>query len=211
MRQSVRDAFVKFSAEFEGTVPWLYLDILGLVTVGIGNLVDPIELAMSLPFSHMNGYKANRDEIAEAWDTIKNAKHLAHDGHFSAEHLTDIRLTQAGIESLALGKLDSNWSQLLHRFDGLEDWPADAQLGLCSMAWAAGPLFRAPLFDGYCRALDFKGAATECHFNDTNNPGLRPRNAANERLFYNASNVIENGMDRNELFYPTFLLQKVDV
>jgi len=40
MRQSVKDIFFDFSAGHEGFTPFMYCDILNLVTTGIGNLID---------------------------------------------------------------------------------------------------------------------------------------------------------------------------
>ena len=40
MRQVVRDNFFKYSAEHEGFTPFMYCDVLNLVTTGIGNLID---------------------------------------------------------------------------------------------------------------------------------------------------------------------------
>lgn len=211
MRQSVRDAFISFSEKFEGRVNWLYQDIKGLVTTGIGNLVDPVELCLPLSFTSADGTPATRDEILAAWSTVKNTPTLAVSGYRAAEHLTTIRLTNGAIDVLVYAKLDEMWAHLLDRFPALDAWPSDAQLGLTSMAWSAGPWFKAPMFDGFCRAVDFRGAAAECRFNDTQNPGLKPRNDANERLFINAANIVEGKLDREELYYPTFVLRQVNV
>jgi hypothetical protein len=40
MRQVIRDTFFDFTAQREGFTPFLYADVLNLVTTGIGNLVD---------------------------------------------------------------------------------------------------------------------------------------------------------------------------
>ena len=50
MFAAVQSSFPAFSGRFEGRVPYMYLDVLGLVTVGVGNLVDPVETAQALPF-----------------------------------------------------------------------------------------------------------------------------------------------------------------
>lgn len=211
MRQSVKDAFYDFSIRFEGKVEWMYLDCTSLVTSGVGNLIDPCDAALELPWVRPGGYPATATEIMVAWDKVKNTKSLAHDGYRAAEHLTDLRLTDEGIRSLVAKKLDHNWQFLCQRYTQalLEQFCADAQLGLLSMAWAAGPSFRAPLFDGYCRALDFNGAARECRFQDAENAGLRPRNDANQLLFTNAANVLEAGMDGELLYFPTIIAKQV--
>lgn len=40
MHPSVRHYFVKFNEPIEARIPYMYLDIKGLVTVGVGNLID---------------------------------------------------------------------------------------------------------------------------------------------------------------------------
>ena len=50
MHPSVKSVFPSFSTKLEGRVPWMYCDVLGLVTIGIGNLIDPEEAALHLPF-----------------------------------------------------------------------------------------------------------------------------------------------------------------
>ena len=40
MHASVRDYFIEFNEPIENRVPYMYLDIKGLVTIGIGNLFD---------------------------------------------------------------------------------------------------------------------------------------------------------------------------
>lgn len=40
MRQIVRDSFFDFTAKREGFTPFMYCDVLNLVTTGVGNLID---------------------------------------------------------------------------------------------------------------------------------------------------------------------------
>lgn len=189
MKPEVRAAFPTFSATFEGRVHWLYLDILGLVTTGIGNLVDPISYATELPWLAPNGYTAPQTVIREQWATVKAHTELAQQGYRAAEKFTTIRLTDAAIDALVLGKLTDNERILKQRFPGLEDWPAEAQLALFSMAWALGPSFPKtwPKFAAACTRMDWGRAADECYIPDANNPGLAPRNAEDKRLFLAAA------------------------
>src|SRR5207244_2818316 len=61
---SIRDGFLAFSRPLEGRVPWMYLDIKGLVKTGVGNLIDPVGLALKLPFVHKaDGSPASEVEI----------------------------------------------------------------------------------------------------------------------------------------------------
>ena len=50
MYDDVRAAFLSFTTRLEGRVPYMYLDIKGLVTIGVGNLIDPVDLALQVTF-----------------------------------------------------------------------------------------------------------------------------------------------------------------
>ena len=190
MRDSVRAAFVGFTTAYEGCVPWMYLDVKGLVTVAIGNLIDPIQYAMPLPFvDRVTGALAQRDDIMREWMRVKGDASLARLGHRAAERVCNLRLTPAGVESVVSRKLDQNDQHLRARFPYVEEWPACAQLAAHSMAWACGPAFRFPMLETALRAQDWTAAAGECHMNEAGNPGLKPRNVANKILFLNAARV----------------------
>ena len=212
MYSDVRVAFPAFSVKFEGRVSYMYLDVKGLVTVGVGNLIDPVTLALSLPFVHKSdGVAATQDEIQSDWQAVKSRPDLAtaRDYLKQFDALTALKLTDDGIDQLVLAKLDSNVTVLKNtaEFADLESWPADAQLGLFSMAWAMGPAFGPgfPAFRAACAAKDWNTAATESRMDDTNNPGLTPRNTANHTLFSNAAQIVAQGLDFTVLQYPTDL------
>jgi hypothetical protein len=220
MFPAVQSTFPAFSAKFEGRVPFMYLDVLGLVTVGVGNLVDPVALAQALPFRFKNkpgitapGSGATPNQIAAEWQTLKNDTSLATRGFTACEPITQLELTDDAIDSLILGRLSNNEGFLKRQqwFQDFDSWPADAQLGLLSMAWAMGPggpgAF--PNFRAACQKLDFNTAAAECKMNEAGNPGLVPRNQANFTLFSNAALVLagssQGGFQDATLYYPAVL------
>lgn len=205
MRASVRDTFVRTMVQWEGEVPWMYLDIIGLVTVGIGNLIDPVDTALDLPFVRPDGSPASRDEIRAAWWAVKNAPHLAQHGHRPAARYSTLRLTPDGIRSVVLRKVDQNHDILRLRFPDIDTWPADAEMATHSLAWACGPRFPFPRLAMALRARDFVAAVQHCHIDETGNPGLRPRNAGNKRMYRNAARVQAFGLEADTLIYPAEL------
>ncbi len=205
MRPSVRCAFVAFTAKFEGVCAWMYLDVKGLVTTAIGNLIDPVSLALPLPFAHRDGTPAARDEIEVEWRAVKSLQRLSQCGGGVFANHTTLRLSPAVVERIVLAKLAQNESLLLRRFPSFGTWSADAQLGLLSMAWALGPAFRFPRFEAAVTALDFATASRECRMDETHNPGLHPRNVANAVLFANAAAALTGAQDRDALHYPAVL------
>jgi hypothetical protein len=79
------------------------------------------------------------------------------------------------------------------------------------MAWAlgAGGLADFPHFSAACQELDFSGAAANCAISEQGNPGVAPRNRANQTLFQNAAAVRAGGAgagsDPSQLHYPAAL------
>jgi GH24 family phage-related lysozyme (muramidase) len=205
VRDSVRNAFLDFTRPLEGVVPWLYCDVKGLVSIGIGDLVDPIQLAMNLPLVHPDGSPADRSEIAAEWLRVKACLGAAQGGYLFTKNLTRLRLTDDGIRHLVASKLNANDAYISHRFANYESWPADAQLGVMSMCWAVGPAFQAgwPKFTAALLAQDFDTAAVECFMPEESKiSGLRPRNRSDAMLFRNAAQVLVRGLDPTVLYWP---------
>jgi GH24 family phage-related lysozyme (muramidase) len=205
MRQAVRDYFNTFSEKFEGRLPHMYLDVKGLVTTGVGNLIDPIGSALILPWVRKtDGTPATAEDIAQEWNDVKSHQEMAPQGGGAFGSMTQLMITPEAIDNLVLSKLDENERYLKGRFPQYDNWPADAQLGLLSMAWAMGPGFSFPRFEAAInsRPPDFDRAAVESHINDAGNPGLTPRNTANSLLFRNAASAVIRGMPFDTLYYP---------
>ena len=203
MKQAVYDIFPSFSERFEGKVPWMYLDVKGLVTIWIGNLIDPVNTIYALPFVNRDtGEMASAQAIANEWLKVKMHPTAAKQGHKVLEFLTLLRLTDEGGAQLMHRKMEQNDLHLRRRFPEFESYPADAQLAIHSMAWACGPAFRFPRLEAAIKARLWLTAASECHMNEAGNPGLVPRNKANKILFSNALVAAEADLDPETLFYP---------
>lgn len=212
MFQSVSDAFFDFSRQFEGVLHFMYLDVKNLVTTGVGNLIDPVSAALPLPWTDKNsGASADSGTISAEWNNVKSRTDLSPRGGGAFESITNLRLSDDDISTLVGNKLTNNESILLGtpEFSGFPNWPADAQLGLLSMAWAMGPAFAQaghfPNFRGDCAALNFAQAAEDSRMAEAGNPGLIPRNQADEMLFLFASRVQAQGLPVDQLIYPRIL------
>lgn len=211
MRQAVRSYFPKFTEDFEGRCAYLYLDYEGLVTTGEGNLVDPIEGALGLPWIKPGIGPASEADVRAEWTRVKSAQ--AHDRGPLAywKNTARIYLSEPDIDALVwsvLGKLETALLSV-PAFHSFASWPADAQLGLLSMGWAMGVtriVEEFPHFQAACSDRRFLTAANESHMDDATNPGLKPRNAANFILFTNADRVAQRGLDPEPLYYPKITL-----
>lgn len=184
----------------------MYTDVKGLITTGIGNLIDPISHAVGLPWIRKDGTPASKPEIVAAWQAVKGDTNAARAGHRYAERLTTIRLTDAGVAELVAWKLEQMSRYLLGRFgpDYL-DWPACAQLATLSMSWACGPAFRFPTLEAALRRRDWIGAANSCTISEAGNPGIKPRNTRNRILYRNADRVARLGLDENILNWESYV------
>lgn len=233
LHQSVFDVWHKFSEPLEGArIPYLYADVKGLLTTGTGNLVDPLPLALPLPWK-IDGRPATEREIREDWMTLKGEderriregeRPLRKMHHRFAAGYTRIRLDDADIIALVESKLHANVAYFAGKiFPDFATFPADAQLALCSIAWAVGPGLDVDAFDNgngkwpnlsrAVRAQDWAGCVAgvkadnhsgsyAAKIKEDNNAGVVPRNIANVLCFRNAAAVVEAGAPIDVLHWP---------
>lgn len=202
MRDAVRNAFVGFTVPMEGSVPFMYLDVRGLVTCAIGLLVEPVYVALALPWRRQDGSAATQSDIVQDWSDVKASQDMRLRGGWAFRNVAKLRLDEAGIQSATMATLHRMESHLMSRFPKWDEWPADAQLATLSMSWACGPAFNFPNLVASLQQQDWFGASTQCHIRDTDNPGVKPRNAANTILYQNAAVVAHDGLDLDVLQWP---------
>lgn len=214
MRASAQDAFWGLTVGLEGYDDSLYVDILDLVTSGVGDLMDPMPLALGHPWLHRSDDStATTDEIAAEWNAVKT-------GRIPSVRLCGgtprpLYLKPEAVQTLVLNRLRMNEAFLVRRWSNWAQWPADGQLGAHAVAWAAGAKWAAPHFDKAALAMDFRTIAGpvgdastnplfrgEAWLRDTGNPGLHRRNLIVKTLFQNAANVLSCGLDPDVLLYP---------
>lgn len=207
MRPAALAGFLPLTEDIEGKLDYLYLDVKGLVSTGIGNLADPIELAYAMPWRDMNGELAERDAVSRAWHAVKARQDLSQRGGGAFRGLTDVHLDEDGLRTIVDRRRAQNEAILLERFPAFGSWPADAQLALHSIAWAVGPHFSFPHLEAAVSKAypDFGTASVESHMSEVGNPGVAPRNVADAILFSNAQIVLDAGLDPARLYYPQAL------
>ncbi|MDB4987878.1 MAG: hypothetical protein JWN04_3056 [Myxococcaceae bacterium] len=222
MHASAQAAWQRFITQDEGDIPYMYLDTKMLVTVGIGNLIDPVSQALTLPFQFKAsnaagvppGRAATRQEIEAEWLALKhhpNKRALAQNGARGCARLTSLELSAANRQHLFERVTNRHEAQLVTYFPELAQWPADAQIGLMAMAWGLGMYFPPhwPRFSADCRNQDFDGAARKCRISTWR----AERNERSERLFTNAARVVANpsAYARSQVHYPVTLLDTVEI
>lgn len=190
MHNSVRDGVFGYLKFFEGSVEWMYLDSVGLVTTGIGTLLDPFDkFWQDLPFHYKSsGKAATKDEIKAEFNKVKARQDLATKRYTVFEPLTELRVTDidkrvqkdvAGKETYVRGLFGSK------AYDG---WPADAQLAVLSIVYGAGSLKDHPRLIEACKERDWWGARLSGMLSNPKQgvEGYISRNTATIILFQNA-------------------------
>ncbi|MER8186919.1 peptidoglycan-binding domain-containing protein [Kitasatospora sp. NPDC094015] len=218
MHDSVRDGFNAFSEPLESREHMMYLDVKSLVSTGVGNLLDaddpanfgsnpvPLPDIFTLDWHDRDtAVPADRTAIEEEYRKIKFSG-TANAPIAQKRALGQLLVSDGSVDALITAKLDSFETSLRGRppFAGYDGWPAPGQLGLLSMAWAMGPMFRFPHFEAAAAGGDRLTMARECRMTEAGNSGVIPRNVRNALLFTLAGWVTEQGGDIGALVYdPT--------
>jgi len=201
---SVLSTLLRFNKPLEGEVLWPYQDILGLVTVGIGCLIenttgDRAALALSVPWVGGPTPRTIREEFAKV-DAYPKALHFNR-----YRDACSLRLTEDGVSDLLQNRAEQFERVLKAGFPGWDDWPADAQLGVLGIAWACGPGFW-HTFTNFQRAANARNwlTAMRCAgIRSAGNPGVVPRNAQVALCFANAAEIDgPDGYGTPALFWP---------
>src|SRR5687767_7091113 len=101
MHQSVINALPAFLKQYEGKVNFMYLDVKGLVTVGIGHIIDPMNMALKLEFGAKGGGgPVSAAEVIAEWQTVKARKDLMNKGGEAFGAITRLVLTDNGIQKM---------------------------------------------------------------------------------------------------------------
>jgi Putative peptidoglycan binding domain len=215
MKQSVTDYWIEFNEPLEGRVNYMYCDMKGLVSTGVGNLIDATKQPMTAPSTAersaslnlarqfrwtVAGNPASSDDVANDWDAVKARMDLATSGHLAYKPLTQLRLTDDEINRMIFVRFAEMETILKSRseFSDFDNWPADAQLALMSMSWGMGPKFKFPVFQGFVADGDWANSATECRFQPDVGT-IKIRNILDAQSFVNAARVVDEGHDPEQL------------
>lgn len=154
--------------DMENEVPYLYLDTVGKVTVGIGTMLPDAAAAEVLPFEKCDKegrcVPATKEEIDSAFDTIsklpKGKRWTYYEKH------TDIRLPESAMERLTMDHLDKDEANLVALFPEYDTYPPRVRAALLDLIYnlgASGLRNKFPKFVAAIKAKDWKTAAAESH------------------------------------------------
>lgn len=121
---------------FEGSIPWMYLDTVGKVTVGVGLMLPDAEAAMHLPFE-VDGRTATDAEIAAEFARVV-ALPMGRPALFYRRK-DGLELQQMSIDTLLRSVLVGFEGELRKRVRGYDAMPDGVKMALLDMAYNLGP------------------------------------------------------------------------
>ncbi|HEV2195208.1 MAG TPA: hypothetical protein VGR55_06480 [Candidatus Acidoferrum sp.] len=149
---------------FEGTVPWMYLDTKGFVTVGVGELLANAAKAETLAFVDPDGEASTQDAILDEFNRVA-ALIPAKVAAFYRSPTSPV-LPHGAIDALLMNHLNLFDGQLAARFPDYAGFPDPAKLGLLDMIYNLGQVGLFQHFPHFMAAVnkqDWLGAAANCH------------------------------------------------
>ena len=149
---------------FEGTVPWMYLDTRGFVTVGVGELLANTDKAETLSFVDPDGEPSTQDAILGEFNRVSSLVPAKVAAFYRSA--TSPVLPHAAIDTLLMNHLNFFDGQLTARFQNYAIFPDPAKLGLLDMIYNLGQVGLFQHFPHFMAAVDKRdwlGAAANCH------------------------------------------------
>lgn len=148
--------------QFEGSVPWMYLDTVGKVTVGVGTMLPDARAAATLPFL-IGERAATEAEIAKEFQRV-GAMAMGRGAAFYSRK-GGLRLAEKAIDDRLGEALEGFEGYLRAHIGGYEGLPDGVKLALLDMVYNLGP---GKLFHEYPRMIaavgkgDWAQAAAAC-------------------------------------------------
>ena len=144
------DDAVAATMGFEGSIPWMYLDTKGNVTVGCGKLLPTVAAACAVPFqsSQHQGGMASIDEVTVDFRRVQGLAAGKEAGFYRAESSPVV--TKAVMTWMEQKVVIQNDQTLAEAFPQWPSFPNSAKIALLDMEYNIGEgetVARVP-FDG---------------------------------------------------------------
>jgi GH24 family phage-related lysozyme (muramidase) len=144
---------IQYLRKHEGVVNYMYLDVVGLVTIGVGFLLPNAASAQALALVRRDaGAPATDDEKRADWEAVHAQPKAELAAHYRP--FTFLDLPDSAIDGELTTRIDGFVKNLQSRFPRFEEFPDAAQIGIIDMVYSLGPagLFRG--FPKFCSAVD---------------------------------------------------------
>lgn len=162
--QITPDDYLPYAKEFEGSIPYMYLDTAGVVTIGIGHALETPAEATAIPFTlRASGQLASAAQIDADYVGVKaqpSGQIASYYKPFSQTGLGD-----DGIADLFRQDLGEFLPTLAARVPGYAEFPATAQLALLDLAFNLGVnglLTKFPKMMAFVTQRNWAGSAGQC-------------------------------------------------
>jgi GH24 family phage-related lysozyme (muramidase) len=143
----------------------MYLDTVGKLTVGVGNMLPNSGAASELPFILEDSRKpASQEDIINDFENVSEQKSGMRAQNYHV--YTKLVLTEEYIDTLLDKRIDEFERQLNKDFSNYETCPEAVQLGLLDMAFNLGNSGLVKKFPTFCKAVkaeDWEACAIECN------------------------------------------------
>jgi hypothetical protein len=221
----------RFLSLYEGELREMYIDNRGLVTTGVGNLLQTPEEANRYKWEIPGGGPASAPDVAAEYQRVSSPDTkikipnwaVMGGGNFinAAKQLkiVTLQLTTDSYAKIFNDKLTGLESTMKGTpgFEEYEKYPADAQLGVLSLIWANGAgaenwgprkedlrLHKTwPNFTNACKRRAWSEIADRKHYKWKNI--MFDRDKATEQVFRNAQvteGLLQTGGDATKILYP---------
>jgi GH24 family phage-related lysozyme (muramidase) len=146
---------------YEGCFPFMYLDSKGLVTVGVGFLLDSADSAAAYSFLLNHAPQAaSPDQIMAEWNHLKSQATPHLETYY--QPFTTMQMQQADIDAMLTQKVNIFEGVARKTFANWDDFPVPAQLALIDMIYNLGSLSGFPMLVAYAKAQDWANCAAQC-------------------------------------------------
>lgn len=198
----------------EGTCLKMYLDKKGNVTVGKGNLIDPINRVLDprLHWLHADGTSASEEDVRSQWQIVKGHRELcgAAGQVFLVQPWNELHLSRTNVDNYVTARIVDFEQVLSRKVPTIFDMPADAQLALLRWAWANGPNGQARVNGiGYGERMFQALKRLSPDFDEAGENGIWEGQGFDQKiimvqLFQNAADVMRKNLPYDRLVYPRF-------
>jgi GH24 family phage-related lysozyme (muramidase) len=184
MTMGFYDTAQKDITKWEGSIPHMYVDTNGYVTVGIGFMIPNAGAAKGYNFvKRSDGKKASDKEKEEEWKKVKKLTKGKKASAYKAE--TTLDLPDSDIKKLLLEKIKSFESGIKGIYSDYDKYPDELKLALMDIAFNTG-------VDGLKKFSKMKKAIDEKRWTDAATESKRSKGRA-ERNKYVYDLIIEAG------------------
>ncbi len=176
---------VKYLRQHEGVVSYMYLDVVGLVTIGVGFMLPNADAATVLNLVRRDtAAPASVDEKRQDWESVhsQDKAKLAQ----AYKEFTKLDLPDAEIDRELTKRVNDFQRNLTNRFPKFDGFPDQAQTGLVDLIYSLGPR---GLFNGFpklCAAAN-AGDWNACAEQSSRGNVSATRNADLKQLFLDAA------------------------